>query len=1091
MGNIIGNPFDGFVRDQINTRQKALGKYSNITADDIKYYNGKLPWIRLCSSVNVFNKENEVMKDGEDKSITGNILDKLIANGWPENEVKGDALAKNFVLEGVPVQYEKGEGDDTGRTFQTTGLNYDNALFNGDYGFGGTDERGYVPKPGILNATVQYYNNGANSKTIIKIKAWNKRQLQMIDVLYLRPGYTCLLEFGWSEYLKNGTAEKDYSDYSLGGNEASGTKPFMFMMNMLQEDNENQFKILKLIHEERIARHGNYDAVFGKVSKFSWSMQSDGSYDITCTLIGMGSILESLKVNIARPVPSDDDKGIITKVLDDIKDSNPYPLISNRDRTLLNYELYNCMVNAKKKLGSSLCKTMDLDLRGATTFWDWMASGNANLDEFMKEQETNINDVNIKDGLFAVNKVLDDNSSENEDGTMNRGQAYYIKFGAFLNIIESRLNLNTVKEKGKKVTPYFTFEFNYKDLKNDNNYMFTVPGQFSGDPNKCLVPYVGLNTESDIITMDLPGCEIQNALVNTGWIDQDHVYLNKLGNVYVNMNYIAQTLASATPDNAGGISLLQLLEGILSGINIALGGVNNFRVIYDDKVGVVRIMDEIPQKFDTAGVGVDQPVEKFTRLNVFGVKPNAEGSFVRSVNLNAELNDQFAALIAIGASVNGAQLNANSTGFSFYNAGLKDRIIGSPTDTFTSDAGDENKKSVETLIEENIKAMHDQKDKADGNFPNSYMWSIYGNHNFTESITGTMQEYVNQHVTLIQSMVAQNMEEIHSPFFIPFNMSIDMDGIGGIKLFQKFLMTEEVLPPSYERGFVDLIAKAVNHDISPGAWVTKLETISMPRNPELKPSSAPAPLKGKLGRPKIKGPKGPFPVKYFSADLPEDPKLRLRLTRLADDGESTFGMFDILAEDENTILYSLPSIELPWLNNLQRKSCIPSPGPGVKWAVTSRANSKYKKHFFPLGYVKTESGWRIPGSNHTDRTYCLIHRSPVAPGWLMGCIGPGFFFNWGQKYSNGNPKGLGSKYRDPAAAESFDALQKMVGTLYDLGGFYMEIVCLNPQDGGSGAPGSPVYKPSAKTLNDNFVQAFIQARINDGLADPKNLASGW
>ena len=109
MGNIIGDPFDDFVRNQVNTRQKATGKYSNISADDIKYYNSKLPWMRLCSSVNLYNKFSEVMPKGEDEKIPGNILDKLVELGWPENELKADALAKNFVLEGVPVTYYEGE----------------------------------------------------------------------------------------------------------------------------------------------------------------------------------------------------------------------------------------------------------------------------------------------------------------------------------------------------------------------------------------------------------------------------------------------------------------------------------------------------------------------------------------------------------------------------------------------------------------------------------------------------------------------------------------------------------------------------------------------------------------------------------------------------------------------------------------------------------------------------------------------------------------------------------------------------------------------------------------------------------------------
>ena len=1089
MGNIIGNPFDDYVRDQVNTRQKATGKYSNITSDDVKYYNTKLPWMRLCSSVNLYNKENEVMPKGEDKEIPGNILSKLVSLGWPEEELKGEALARNMVLEGVPVNFS-GSGDGA-TTFGSSGLNYENSIFNGDYGYGGTDERGYVPKPGLLNATVQYYNNGANSKTIIKIKAWNKRQLQMIDVLYLRPGYTLLLEFGWSVYLKNGTEGNGYSDYSLGGSsEGTMTKPFLFVMDQAEEDNNNQFTILKQIDEERRKRHGNYDAIFGKVSKFAWNMATDGSYDITCTIIGMGSILESLKVNISRPVPEGEDKGFWTKMVEEVKDNNPYPLIANRDRTFLNNILYRCMLNAKSALGDNLCKKTDLKLMGASAFFDWTTSifaGGPQSEEMsafiagqknmmLNQASVNVKDVNIKDGLFAINKVMDDNSQENEDGTINRGQSYYIKFGAFLNIIQSRLNISN-KESAEKATPYIVFEFNYEDLANDNNYMFTVPGQFSGNPNICVTPMVGLNCQSDIIDdeVQLPASAITEEINDTGWIDDENVYLNRLANVYVNLNYIAQTLGTAPMDNQGAISLLSLLEGVLSGINIALGGVNNFRVMYDDKTGVCKIYDEVPQKFDTGDVGCDLPVKKFTRLNVFGVKPNAEGSFVRTVSLNAELNDQFAALIAIGASVNGAQLTANSTGFSYYNAGLKDRVLGSPTDTFTSETGDENTKTPETLLKENYQAMHDTKDSADGNYPNSYLWAVYGNHNFTESITGTLQGYINQHVKLIQEIVAQNMEEIHSPFFIPFNMSIDMDGLGGIKLFQKFLMTEEVLPPSYERGHVDILAKAVNHDISPGAWTTKLETISMPRNPNLKNSSAPNPLKGNLGKPKIKGPKGPYAIKYFNADMPEDPKLRLRLTRLVDDGKQTLGCFDILAEDETTIMYSLATVELPWLNNLQKKSCIPCPGPGIKWAVTSRANSKYGKHFFPKGYIQTDKGWRTPGSNHTDRTYCLIHRSPVAPGWLMGCIGPGFYFNTKQTYSNGNPKGMGSHYRDPAAAESFDALQKMVGTLHGLGGFWMEMVCLNPKDGGTGGQGK-VFQPTATKFSDSAVQSFISGR---------------
>ena len=50
-----------------------------------------------------------------------------------------------------------------------------NSPFNGAYGWGGIDERGYVPMPGITDVSVQYQNNGALSKATINIKCFSKK----------------------------------------------------------------------------------------------------------------------------------------------------------------------------------------------------------------------------------------------------------------------------------------------------------------------------------------------------------------------------------------------------------------------------------------------------------------------------------------------------------------------------------------------------------------------------------------------------------------------------------------------------------------------------------------------------------------------------------------------------------------------------------------------------------------------------------------------------------------------------------------------------------------------------------------------------
>tara|TARA_R110000744_G_scaffold311024_1_gene418626 strand:+ start:26 stop:574 length:549 start_codon:yes stop_codon:yes gene_type:complete len=65
--------------------------------------------------------------------------------------------------------------------------------------------------------------------------------------------------------------------------------------------------------------------------------------------------------------------------------------------------------------------------------------------------------------------------------------------------------------------------------------------------------------------------------------------------------------------------------------------------------------------------------------------------------------------------------------------------------------------------------------------------------------------------------------------------------------------------------------------------------------------------------------------------------------------------------------------------------------------------------------------------------------SPKAPGWLQGCIGPGLKFNTTNKQI-GRQKGTGKFYLDPAKAQSTQAVQKLLQTLYSVGSYKMEIV---------------------------------------------------
>ena len=67
--------------------------------------------------------------------------------------------------------------------------------------------------PGIVDANITCLNRGSLKKAIINIKAHNRSQLDIIDALYMRLGYTVLLEWGNSSYINNNGKKKTIDNF--------------------------------------------------------------------------------------------------------------------------------------------------------------------------------------------------------------------------------------------------------------------------------------------------------------------------------------------------------------------------------------------------------------------------------------------------------------------------------------------------------------------------------------------------------------------------------------------------------------------------------------------------------------------------------------------------------------------------------------------------------------------------------------------------------------------------------------------------------------------------------------------------------------
>ena len=278
MANILGEGFPNEIIKQIDNRQTVYGAgfINGVPRSDaaLKYLNSNTSWVKLVSSTNVTNKD----------IIQNKTLREL-------TNIQDNNLARKFVLfNGTDNEGHNRAGIDYGN----------NILSDNAYGIGGT-EFGRQPMMGIKSADIKHLNNGSLRKATVQIKAFNRTQFDIIDVLYLRLGFSILLEWGHSLYIDEKGKLEANSNASLAEYFLSGKK-------YKTKDDKNQtpatltYKtFLGYIDSMRKKTYGNYDAMFARVVNFHWSFMPDGSYDITLDLISIGDVVDSFKINTLNP----------------------------------------------------------------------------------------------------------------------------------------------------------------------------------------------------------------------------------------------------------------------------------------------------------------------------------------------------------------------------------------------------------------------------------------------------------------------------------------------------------------------------------------------------------------------------------------------------------------------------------------------------------------------------------------------------------------------------------------------------------------------------------------------------------------------
>lgn len=817
--NVFGAGFDKFVEKQIETREKVLGKQ---TEENLLVNLGKTPWIRLVSSINLTKGNLDLPGDSVLNIISNNLEKK------PES-IYGDYLAKNFILYGG-VTDEKGN--------LKFGLSTGNFL-QGLYGFGSLkDERGYVPMPGITDVNMTYKNNGALSETTIKIKAHSRLQFQIIDALFQRPGYSVLLEFGNTTYFDN-NGKPTQAEFN--------TLPFNSFLN----PNKNiTYSSKEDSISEPILEEPNYP------QPVEMEMGNSGLTD------PVGTINNSFTY----------DKPPIERKYDTFtQEESPYSKINQliekeKENKFGNYEAtLGLITKFNWKLNSNGDYDITINLVGTGNIIESLKLNSTvkNEEDIDETESTEINESKFHRDIYEITRFSDDKFEKikewlklGETKFTNRfNPPCYITFGHLLKYLHSYIEPHGLE-----------FDFNLKKPLEDKNFITTFPGNFSSNPKICLITLdkfdkklLDFDKRFNSLYELIENTHIFRALKTRYSFQTEDRFLGRLINIYLNLDFILDTFESSKNQN-NDVVLIDFLNNILKGINNSLGNLNSFRITVDNNK--IKIFDESP---------LPSKENSYTKINTFGLE-NGRGSFVRNFSLNAELNENFTTMVSIGARSNGNMPLYNATTFSIYNKGLEDRIRGNIKSPESRDGSDlSSEAEYLNKVFKSKKAFTALATIYGLNTFNPTFWVLLfkanpkereQNPNFNDDSISLLSNFNKELSSFLTGFLTQKQERMPSSF-IPFNLSLNMDGISGVKLFQTFQVDGKVLPLNYNPKNISLLIQNLSHEVTPSLWTTTIETLSRPlydpqpttdntdiiNTPTSEPDSIPEPFEGLIPPP--------------------------------------------------------------------------------------------------------------------------------------------------------------------------------------------------------------------------------------------------
>ena len=875
--SIFKETFRNYVRDQLSIRDKVISRGNSGTekgatlprrnqSSTVKLQSGKEITLDPGAFYSLFNRQCVIRMTSMTDYVEDVGLDIGINNedGTRSNStftsIKGSALAQNFILQGGVLsdfaRNIKGERVVKRVTTPRGGFPRPGQKTSLSYGDGGivsdatSDGYGIVPMPGIIDADIRTKSAyGSLREAKVNFVCHNQRQLEVLEMLYMRPGYAVLLEWGWSPYVGNDgrlvnefkTVEDDISSEVLFSNKAT------------------QQNIFNSINRLKESSFGNYDGLLGYIKNFGFQARSDGGFDCYVELISIGEVLDSIKTINSNKINQLDPnqpltyynaltgliKGlsILTQPEQNVKDA----------KAAIYTEQYGSFWGPVAQFFSKF------GVAGAVTDAVITSAANAYTNIIGKDvQETLISLLSLKDYSELNNFVIKaGTNSEVSLGdftlwtTSFKNQFGFIRWDALCALI----NYQFIPKDSKGNPPFFISpdrvvlknsqiylepllytaynstqglidvscdpnicilpnQFNYEDQKTAGqvqNSLGYVPQVNRWAPLSGLGPFLGSNGVKDIIYNSSIGeRSLKEEKENWGenLLDFNDSY-RRIGNIFININMLYE-LAINNLNNLD-YTLGQFIKDIWNKINQACPN-HNFQLVDNKDSSIVNIID----------LGVSN-TELPTIESLYELIPFSNENTLREFSFESQVPSSLMATVAIQAQDPGSIENIEDVTFIAFNRSIKNRLVSSDiTSNIERIQADPQKQ--QQLREEAETRLKEKNDlwKSISEYINNF-WEILSETSNQKidniNISGNIKKYQ----ALIEASKIENLENTASTSVIPLSFNATLDGISGIVIGNVFKIQKDRLPKAYKKANIGFIVFGEDQQITPGQnWVIKI-----------------------------------------------------------------------------------------------------------------------------------------------------------------------------------------------------------------------------------------------------------------------------